>query len=351
MRIFLWRITFPALWPTLLLCVAAPASRAASESLQALVGEGASKVLEIYADEERSGVATTVTEDGYLVTKHSDLARIEGSLEIKMGRRFILPRVVEVLPEVDLLLLKIPGKALPSVVWDAEAKPAEMGQWLVSMGAAADEATLGVVSARTREIAAKKAALGIMMVGDERDPATHGVTIEGVFPATPAERCGLLRGDILLVVDGSEVGSPGDVRTAITALPPGALLKLEIARAGRKLSKIASLSDTSILEAPFDAGRYLNGRTSLRNVDFPEVIQHDTPIDPGLLGGALLDLNGKLVGINIARVNRFTTFALPVRTFSKAVELAIEADRDRRRNLGASLLSPAGPLGSAKSQP
>ena len=344
-------VSVPTVVLALVLCVVVPPSRAASESLQELVGKGASKVVEIYAGEKRSGVATTVTEDGYLVTKHSDLARLEGSLEVKMGRRFILPRVVEVLPEVDLLLLKIPGKALPNVVWDTDAEPAEMGDWLVSMGAAADEASLGVVSARTREIAAKKSALGIMMMGEERDPVTDGVTIEGVFPATPAERCGLLRGDILLVVDGRKVGSPGDVREAITALPPGALLKLEIARAGRKLDKVASLSDTSILEAPFDAGRYLNGRTSLRNVDFPEVIQHDTPIDPGLLGGALLDLNGKLVGINIARVNRFTTFALPVQTFSRALELAIEADRDRRRNLGATLLSPAGPLGSAKSQP
>jgi S1-C subfamily serine protease len=336
---------------SLFLAAAVTTTRAASESLQQLVGEGASRVLGIYSADGRLGVATTVTEDGYLVTKHSDLARVEGFLEVKVGRRYIQPRVVDVLPEVDLLVLKIPGKALPSVTWEADARSAEMGQWLVSMGAAAEEAALGVVSARTRQIAAKKAALGIELMNSERDPTAQGVTIARVFPASPAERCGLLPRDILLVVHGKEVSSPRDVIAAITALPPGGVLELEIARAGRRLRKTASLSDTSILEAPFDFGRYLNGRTSLRNVDFPEVIQHDTAIDPALLGGALVDLEGRLVGINIARVNRFTTFALPVRTFGKALEAVIEADRASRRGLGVSLLSPAGPVGSAKSRP
>ena len=162
---------------------------AASDSdatLEELTGAGASKVLEVYADEVRSGVATVVSDDGYLVTKYSDVARIEGPFEVKLGTRYLLPRIVKILPDVDLLILKISGHKLPSVTWEAEAEPARMGDWLVSLGATVEEASLGVVSAKTREIKAKKAALGIMMVNLNREVAKNGVTIEQVFPATPA---------------------------------------------------------------------------------------------------------------------------------------------------------------------
>ena len=45
------------------------------------------------------------------------------------------------------------------------------------------------------------------------------------------------------------------------------------------------------------------------------------------MGGPLATLEGKVVGINIARVDRVTTFALPVEAFWTEAQLWIKADR------------------------
>jgi S1-C subfamily serine protease len=50
---------------------------------------------------------------------------------------------------------------------------------------------------------------------------------------------------------------------------------------------------------------------SKRATDFPSVIQHDTALMPSDCGGPLVDLSGKVVGINIARGGRTETYAAP----------------------------------------
>jgi len=338
--------------PFLALFVVLGTTRAASdlpENLQELSKSGSSRVLEIFVDKNVRSVATVISQDGYLVTKGSNLEQ-DGALVVSVGDRHIQPRVVDVLPEVDLVVLKVPGKDLDHVVWDADSKAA-MGDWLVSVGARSREASLGVVSAKTRKIKAMRAALGIQMQPSETEVASEGVTIVRVVPLSPAQRCDLREGDVIKEMDEKEVTNPADVRAIVALSSPGKALQIRIERNGRRIAKEALLEDETILEFASDRSRLLNGRTSTRRVDFPEVIQHDTPLDPKLMGGALLDLDGNFVGINIARVNRFTTYALPVRTFSKALKAIVNQDRSKSRTRRASLLSPAGPLGSAKTQP
>jgi S1-C subfamily serine protease len=54
------------------------------------------------------------------------------------------------------------------------------------------------------------------------------------------------------------------------------------------------------------------GPLSERRSGFPSVLQHDTALLPNDCGGPIVDLDGKVVGINIARVGRVDSFALPV---------------------------------------
>ena len=48
-----------------------------------------------------------------------------------------------------------------------------------------------------------------------------------------------------------------------------------------------------------------------RRDGFPAVIQHDSPLSANTCGGPLVTLDGKVIGINIARSGRVETFALP----------------------------------------
>ena len=48
-----------------------------------------------------------------------------------------------------------------------------------------------------------------------------------------------------------------------------------------------------------------------RSSDFPAVFQHDTVLQPNQSGGPLVDLDGHVIGINIARAGRTESYALP----------------------------------------
>src|SRR5690606_17538087 len=53
------------------------------------------------------------------------------------------------------------------------------------------------------------------------------------------------------------------------------------------------------------------GPLSERRTGFPLALQHDTVLTPQECGGPLVDLDGRCVGINIARAGRVNSYALP----------------------------------------
>jgi serine protease Do len=50
------------------------------------------------------------------------------------------------------------------------------------------------------------------------------------------------------------------------------------------------------------------------------VLEHDTILQPNQCGGPLVDLDGQVVGINIARANRVATYAIPARVARPLLE-------------------------------
>jgi serine protease Do len=55
----------------------------------------------------------------------------------------------------------------------------------------------------------------------------------------------------------------------------------------------------------------LAGELSQRAEGFEQVIEYDTVLPPWLCGGPLVNLDGKAIGLNIARAGRVSTCALP----------------------------------------
>jgi serine protease Do len=56
----------------------------------------------------------------------------------------------------------------------------------------------------------------------------------------------------------------------------------------------------------------MSGDYSKRRSGFPRVLQHDVQGNRATVGGPLLDLEGRCIGMNIARANRAESFAIPV---------------------------------------
>jgi serine protease Do len=60
-----------------------------------------------------------------------------------------------------------------------------------------------------------------------------------------------------------------------------------------------------------DVMNAMGGDPSKRATGFPAVLQHDTVLKPSECGGPLVNLDGEVIGINIARAGRTESFALP----------------------------------------
>ncbi|HET7036237.1 MAG TPA: trypsin-like peptidase domain-containing protein [Thermomicrobiaceae bacterium] len=75
--------------------------------------------------------------------------------------------------------------------------------------------------------------LGLQVIGL---PQTGGLLISGIDPGSPAERAGLLPGDLLL-----DFGSPLRLRDHLALAQPGATLPLRLSRAGRRIELTVQL--------------------------------------------------------------------------------------------------------------
>ena len=64
----------------------------------------------------------------------------------------------------------------------------------------------------------------------------------------------------------------------------------------------------------------MGGRLSKRRSGFPQALQHDSILRPNQCGSPLVGLDGKVVGINIARSSRVSSLALPVSTVQAVVK-------------------------------
>jgi len=72
-------------------------------------------------------------------------------------------------------------------------------------------------------------------------------------------------------------------------------------------------------ESSADAVR-LRGQVSQRSQGFEQALEHDTVLQPWLCGGPLVNLEGKAIGLNIARAGRVTTYALPAKLVKKIIK-------------------------------
>ncbi|MEX2173374.1 MAG: PDZ domain-containing protein [Pirellulaceae bacterium] len=283
-----------------------------------VVAEPAKSTVQIFCDGYKAALGAVVDSNGYVVTKASEL---KGKIECQLhdGRK-LEAVVVGRDPAVDLAVLKIDAKDLPVVAWSEGAVPA-VGSWLATPGLLADPVSVGVLSVSPRKIAAPSGALGIQLANVDR-PAQ----IEEVVPDSAADKAGLEAGDAILKVNGKEISGRQNLVETIRSFMPGEKVELVIDRDDTELTITATLGSLSQL---FHGDRSefqnaLGGALSQRRAGFPSVIQHDSILTPAQCGGPLVDLDGKVVGINIARAGRVETYALTAPVVREVVKKLLE---------------------------
>jgi len=266
-----------------------------------------------------------VSADGYLLTVASELRSLKDIKVFLPGGTEATPREVKRDEKLNLLVLKVDAKSLSAVIWQpAGQQPA--ASWLCALGDRGRSLRIGVISANRRAIPNSGAVMGVMLKGHDE---TDSVIISKVTPEGPAEKAGLTPKDELLTLNGQSLESTEALRRQLGKHQPGDVVKLRYRRDGKDSECEVRLESRSRVR--MGADDFANHGTSLRTDNFPDVIQHDMPLTPQDIGTALYDLEGHPIGLNIARVDRVTNYALPSEVFVKQIDNWIKADHPAKK--------------------
>lgn len=266
--------------------------------------------------------------EGIVATKASLLvpgAAIE--VELADGRRFpARERARE--PSVDVALLTVErGEAtLPAVPW-ADDVTVETGSVLVTPRGFGRAPTFGFAAIEERESVADQLEgpfLGVQTRSANprelaKAAADQGVIILRVVEGTAAERAGLRPGLLVLSVNDVEVGSPVQLRATLKKHAPGETVRIRYVR-GEAADEVAVVLGERDASRP--DGRRGNTATpiSRRSSGFGSLLPHDAVTAPDEMGGPVVDLAGRVIGLNIARFDRTATHAIPAARMAEVCE-------------------------------
>jgi serine protease Do len=265
--------------------------------------------VQVLSGTRQLALGTVIAADGYVVTKASVIRKVaEIAVVFSDGNRKSAS-VVATDEDLDLALLKVNGSKLPAANLARTASlPIPIGSWVaVTSGTGELPLVVGVISGISRDIRRDDAVLGVLI-----ENASPGPKIQIVVPGSSAAQIGLQSGDIVTHVNGKAMKTRDELIQHIRRYRPGDAVKLDILRDNEPLDLSAKLGrSTELFASEHGARQHAGGPLSVRRSGFPRVIQHDCLLYPKNCGGPLVDLDGEVIGINIARAGRAESFALP----------------------------------------
>lgn len=281
----------------------------------------------IYLERKPIGYAVIMSPDGYLLTKRSELFDFDPKTKkstLKKGLNIFIDKeqyskVTLIASDIewDLAILKVEAENLAPIEW-AEATEIDQGSWVITNGSTSKSrrrVNIGIISANAREIKGDIPVLLGVTLSEKKDGG--GIEIMAVTKDSGAKAAGVLKGDLFKKFDGVDITKREQILDIIRDKQPGDFVEVELLR-GEEILKLnmelkARKEVQGESKAPKNRNDQMSGDFSERRSSFPMVLQHDIDQSSRQMGGPLLNLAGKAVGINIARANRAESFAIPAK--------------------------------------
>lgn len=257
-------------------------------------------------------LGTVMSADGYILTKASEIDKaIKLEVVVPKGGRFAAKEVARDI-SFDLALLKVDAKELDPV--DFRDEPGRLGELALVQDPRGRPAIPTVISVVEHEMEnSRRPFLGIRPKSDQ-----NGVRIEQVIPGGAAEKNGLRANDVILSIGGENLQTAEQLMARIQDFKPGDRVAVRYMREEKIETIDLVLTPRFTNENPlldlYDTMRSEDGPGRFANTHaggFPKVLQIDADVYPSKVGGPLLDLQGRTLGIVIARADRFPTYVIP----------------------------------------
>lgn len=269
------------------------------------VAEAAKATVEVRVGGKQVALGGIVGRDGWVITKAD---RLDGAATCKLkdGREFDA-RLVGVDKAYDLAMLKIDAKDLPTLALKRD-DDSTVGEWVATVAPKRDPVAVGIVAVDTRKIRPQRGWLGIQM-----DMGRNAARIARVYEGSAAEEAGLLVNDVILKINDESTPTRENLFRSIGKYTAGDTIDILVQRGQQQVQLQASLTPP-VKGMPNQRKEFQNSlgsQLSRRRFGFDQAFQHDTVLKPEDCGGPLVDLEGSVVGFNIARSGRTESYAVP----------------------------------------
>jgi serine protease Do len=269
---------------------------------RAIVRTASKATVRVQCDGKDVCLGTAVDADGFILTKAHDL---HGEITCTLPDGQVLDaRIVGVLDAHDLAMLKVAAK-LTHVVEFSDSKKLAAGSWVASVGTGQDPVAVGIIGVPTRKV--REAYLGVMI-----DSVLQGVQIQQTLKNGAAHKAGIQSKDIVLAVNGTKINDADQFQDMLSNRLPGEKISLMVRRGEKEITVKATLQSREQgggFRAEFQ--NRMGSELSARRSGYSVILQHDSVLKPSDCGGALVDLKGRVVGINISRAGRVESWAIP----------------------------------------
>lgn len=266
-----------------------------------------------FGGEARTITGTRFAETPWIISKSSAVGAHPSALIAGM------PLGLDIVardPSNDLVLLKSPEMHTVGVRLSDTRGKLPTGTFVLSP--ADDDAGIVSVVGSSAFSSPKQQSRGFFGVMPGTYGENEGAILEQVIEDGAAARAGLLVGDVITRLNDTVIRSQAELRSVLTSIDPGAVVTATLRRDGDELTKTVTLG--GFPESSNHAADQI--AKSGRRDGFREVLSHDADLEPEECGGPLFDLDGRFVGLNIARNSRVRSFTLPATLVAEFLEQA-----------------------------
>jgi len=303
-----------------------------AEAFRDAAADAARATVQVRCDGKDAAFGTVVGADGWIITKASELSG-KITCQLRGGRSFEA-RLMGVAEDHDVAMLKIAATDLPTVTW-AGADPA-MGELLATTGTTDLPVAVGVLSIARRKVPSRNVVLGVLL-----EQANGGVRVVQVTPDSGAAKAGIQVDDLITAVAGKRINTREELINIVTGYHLGDEVDVGLRRGDRQITVKAVLGNRpTTAPSRAEVMNALGGPLSRVSSGFAAVVQHDAVLRPQQCGGPLVNLDGKVVGVNIARAGRTETYAVPAEVL-RAIIPDLQAGKYPRKSPQLPPIAPA----------
>lgn len=292
-----------------------------NQALAPALSEAAKSTVRIWSGKKRLAYGTVIDGGNRVLTKWSEISAAAGDIRVEgAGGVVLAAQVSGVYEENDLAILETSDSPLTPVKWSME-KP-QLGSFLAASQPDGRPAAFGVVSVLERNLRETDSAfLGVVGAMDFEGV---GVKIAKIAPDSGAEAAGLKSGDIILRVGERTISGLMELQNSLVGREPGSTATLRV-RSGNQEKDIDVRfgNRPELPNFPGDRLRQMErmgGPISRVRDSFTSVIQTDMRPRPDQVGGPVVDLKGRVIGVTMARADRTRSFVMPAAAILKVLE-------------------------------